>query len=80
MLEKCTACDRPARGLTLSLASEGMTTAPRWEPYWTCELLHRAAEVTAQITRYDPGAKVLAFTFPANLVPGVYGAMIDKAL
>jgi hypothetical protein len=73
-VEKCTACDRPARGLALSLASEGMATAPRWEPYWTCEKLHRASDLAAQILAYDPGARVLAFTcgVAGDLTPGLY--------
>jgi hypothetical protein len=81
-VEHCTACDRPARGLALSLASEDMAPAPRWEPYWTCELLHRAQEMAAQIARYDPGAKVLSLvcypdtdreSAPAVIEPGDYG-------
>jgi len=79
-MENCNACDRPARGLALSLASEDMATAPRWEPYWTCEKLHRAADLAAQILAYDPGARVLAFTCADDLLPGVYGAMIGRAL
>ncbi len=82
MLEQCTACDRTARGLVLSLASEEMVAAPRWEPYWTCEKLHRAAEMAAQIARYDPGAKVLAFRsgLAHDLEPGLYTLDVWRAL
>jgi hypothetical protein len=82
MLETCDACGRPARGLVLSKASGEMVAAPRWEPYWTCEKLHRAAEMAEQIARYDPGAKVLSLvcypdtdreSAPAVIEPGDYG-------
>jgi hypothetical protein len=81
-MERCGACDRPARGLVLSLASKDMVAAPRWEPYWTCERLHRAEEMAKQITEYDPGAQVLAFKsiLHGPLEPGLFTLEVWRAL
>ena len=59
-----------------------MVPAPRWEPYWTCEVLHKAEHLAAQIAKYDPGARALAFKsiLRGPLEPGLFTMEVWRAL
>jgi len=74
-MEKCANCDNPARGLVMIRASEDMTPSPRWEPWWTCEREHTAAQIAERARAYDPGALVLSFTHVGALAATGYAVI-----
>jgi hypothetical protein len=81
-METCQACDRPARGLVLVKASEAVIAGgmARWEPYWTCEVMHRAGHLAPQVQAQDPGALVLVLTAAQALRPGYWTAALGSEL
>jgi hypothetical protein len=81
-------CDREAKSLTLVKASEEMVGngLSRWEPYWLCEVLHRAQHLAGQVEHADPQAQIISFTAfdkggaAIPLMQALYDATVSREL